>query len=138
MYVKPEKFKWKVREVELLGVVIGPEETKMEEDKMKGVLEWLTPKCIKNVQKFLELANYYHQFIKDFVFIARPLYDMVKKDQKWEWTERQKKAFKESKERFTKKLVLAALDLDKKIRMEVNVSDYTIEEVLSMECKDGK
>ena len=39
---------------------------------------------------------------------------MVKKDQKWEQTERQKKAFKELKERFTRELVLAALDLDKK------------------------
>ena len=49
---------------------------------------------------------------------------MVKKNQKWEWTERQEKAFGELKERFTKELVLAALDLDKKMRMEVDVSDY--------------
>jgi len=39
---------------------------------------------------------------------------MVNKDQKWEWTERQKEVFKELKERFIKELVLAALDLDKK------------------------
>ena len=43
-----------------LGVVIGPEEIKMEEEKMKGVLDWLTPKCVKDIQKFLGLANYYH------------------------------------------------------------------------------
>ena len=42
------------------------------------------------------------------------------------------------KERFTKGLVLAALDLDKKMRIEVDASDYTIEGVLSMECKDEK
>ena len=82
LYVKPEKYKWKVREVGFLGVVIGPEGIKMEEEKVKGVLDWLTPKCIKNVQKFLELANYYHQFIKGFAFITRPLHDLVKKDQK--------------------------------------------------------
>ena len=39
LYVKPEKCKWKVREVEFLGVVIGPEGIKMEEGKVKGVLE---------------------------------------------------------------------------------------------------
>ena len=39
LYVKPEKCKWKVREVGFLGVVIGPEEIKMEEEKVKGVLE---------------------------------------------------------------------------------------------------
>ena len=41
------------------------------------------------------------------------------------------------KEQFIKELVLAALDLDKKIRIEVNVSDYTMGRVLSMECEDG-
>ena len=39
LYVKPEKCKWKVREVEFLGVIIGPEGIKMEEGKVKGVLE---------------------------------------------------------------------------------------------------
>ena len=59
LYVKLEKYRQKVREVGFLGVVIGPEEIKMEEEKVKGVLEWLTPKCVKDMQKFLGLANYY-------------------------------------------------------------------------------
>ena len=63
---------------------------------------------------------------------------MVKKDKKWDWTERQEKAFKELKERFTKKLVLAAPDIDKKMRMEVDASDYATWGVLSMEGEDGK
>ena len=71
LYVKLEKYKQKVREVEFLEVVIKPEGIKMEEKKVKGILNWLTPNCVKNMQKFLELANYYHQFIKDFVSIAR-------------------------------------------------------------------
>ena len=83
LYVKLEKCKWKVWEVGFLGVVIRPEGIKMEKEKVKGVLDWLIPKCVKNVQKFLGLVNYYHQFIKGFTFIARPLYDLVKKDQKW-------------------------------------------------------
>ena len=136
LYVKPEKCKWKVREVGFLGVVIGPEGIKMEEEKVKGVLEWPTPKCVKDVQKFLGLANYYCRFIEGFAAVARLLHDMVKKDKKWDWTERQEKTFKELKEQFTKKLVLAALDIDKKMRIEVNVLDYAMEEVLSMECKD--
>jgi len=62
---------------------------------------------------------------------------MVKKDKKWEWTERQEREFKELKERFTKELVLAALDIDKKKRMEMDVSDYATGGVLSMECEDN-
>ena len=80
LYMKPEKYKWKVKEVEFLGVVIGPKGIKMEEGKVKEILEWPTLKCVKDIQKFLGLANYYHQFIKDFASIARPLHDIVKKN----------------------------------------------------------
>ena len=97
LYVKPEKCKWKVREVGFLGVVIGPDRIKMKEEKVKGVLDWPIPKCVKDVQKFLGLVNYYCQFIEGFVSIARLLYDLVKKNQKWNWTEKQKEVFRELK-----------------------------------------
>ena len=42
-----------------LGVVIGLESIKIEQVKVKGVLDWLTLKKVKNIQKFLRLANYY-------------------------------------------------------------------------------
>jgi len=59
LYMKPEKCKWKVRKMGFLEVVIGPEEIKMEEEKVKEVLDWLTSKRVKDIQKFLGLANYY-------------------------------------------------------------------------------
>jgi len=137
LYVKLEKCKWKVKEVEFLGVVIGPEGIKIEKEKVKGVLEWLMPKYVKDVQKFLGLANYYRWFIEGFATVARPLHDLIKKDKKWEWTEREEKVFKELKERFTKEPVLAATDIDKRIRMKVDASDYATGGVLLMECEDG-
>ena len=94
------------------------------------------PKCVKDIQKFLGLANYYHQFIEGFATVARPLHNLVKKDKKREWTDREEKVFKELKERFTKELVLAAPDINKKMRMEVDTLDYATGGVLSMECKD--
>jgi len=59
LYVKPKKYRWKVKEVGFLGVVIGSEGIKMEEEKVRGVLDWPIPKCVKDIQKFLGLANYY-------------------------------------------------------------------------------
>ena len=70
--------------------------------------------------------------------IARPLHNIVKKDQKWDWTKKQEEVFRELKEQFTKEPVLAAPDLDKKMRMEVDASDYATEGILSMECEDGR
>ena len=51
--------------------------------------------------------------------------------------EKQEKAFRELKERFTKELVLAVPDLDKKMRMKVDMSEYATGRVLSMESEGG-
>ena len=83
LFVKPEKCKWKVREVEFLGVVISPKGVEIQKKKMEGVLNWLAPRNVKEVQKFLGLANYYRRFIKDFARIAAPLHMLVRKEQKW-------------------------------------------------------
>ena len=80
LYMKLEKCKWKMKEVGFLGVVIEPKGIKMEEEKMKDVLDWPIPRKVKNIQKFLRLANYYFQFIKGFATIARPLHNLVKKE----------------------------------------------------------
>jgi len=38
LFVKPKKCKWKVREVEFLGVVIGPKGVEIQKEKVKEVL----------------------------------------------------------------------------------------------------
>ena len=82
LFVKPEKCKWKVREVEFLGVVISPKGVEMQKEKVEGVLNWPAPRNIKEVQKFLGLTNYYRRFIKNFARIAAPLHVLVRKEQK--------------------------------------------------------
>jgi len=82
LFVKPKKCKWKVREVEFLGVVISPRGVEIQKEKVEGVLNWLVPQNVKEVQKFLDLANYYRRFIKDFARLAAPLHVLVRKEQK--------------------------------------------------------
>jgi len=79
--VKPEKYVWKVRKIGFLGVIMG-EGFQMEKEKVEGVRNWPTLQCVKDVQKFLGLANYYWQFVKDFAKIAKPLHQLVRKDEK--------------------------------------------------------
>jgi len=136
LYVKPEKYKWKVREVDFLEVVIGLEGIKMEKEKVKAVLDWPVSKTVKDIQKFLGLANYYKTFVKDFAKIVRLLHKLTRKKQKWKWKIRQEKLFEMLKKWFTMESILVALNLDRKMRMEVDILDYVIEEVLLMECNN--
>ena len=63
---------------------------------------------------------------------------MTRKENKWSWGERQRKAFEELKEKFTTEPVLVTPDLDKEMRVEADASDFATGGVLSMKCEDEK
>jgi len=138
LFVKPEKCKWKVREVEFLGVVIGPKGVEIQKEKVEGVLSWLAPRNVKKVQKFLDLANLYRRFIKNFTRIAALLYMLVRKEQKWRWEKEQEEVFEKLKVVFTTEPILVILDINREMRVEADASDYATGGVLSTKCKDGK
>ena len=66
LYVKPEKYIQKVRKIGFLEIVIGSNGIEIEKEKVDRVLSWLELKNVKDIRKFLGLANYYRRFIKDF------------------------------------------------------------------------
>ena len=66
LYIKPEKYAWKVRKIGFLGVVIEFNGIEIEREKIDRVLSWPELKNVKDIRKFLDLANYYRRFIKDF------------------------------------------------------------------------
>ena len=87
LYVRPEKCVWKIWKVGFLGVVIEPNGIEMEKEKVERVLSWPTLENVKDIKKFLGLANYYRRFIKDFAKVARPMNMLTRKDVKWWWGE---------------------------------------------------
>jgi len=138
LFIKPEKCRWKVREVEFLGVVIGPGGVRMQKEKVDSVLSWPTSRSAKDIQKFMGLTNYYRRFIQDFSRVEKLLNMLVRKDRKWEWGAEQQGAFKELKRRFTIEPVLAVPDRDQEMRVEVNTLDYVMGGMLSVKGEDGK
>ena len=65
-----------------MDIVIGPYRVEMQKENVNGILSWPAPKNVKEVQKFLELANYYRWFIKNFARIAALLHQLVRKEKK--------------------------------------------------------
>ena len=76
--------------------------------------------------------------MKDFAKIAKPLHEMMRKETKWSWGERQQKVFEELKEKFTIEPVLVTPDLDREMRVEADASDFAMGGVLLMKCKDER
>jgi len=68
--------------------VIGSQKVEIQKEKVDGVLSWLVSKNVKEIQKFLGLANYYRQFIKDFARIIALLHQLVRKEEQVEMEER--------------------------------------------------
>ena len=56
---KQSKCDFNMEEIPILGVVVGKEQVKMEQEKIKAVNEWKTPTRIKDIESFLRFANFY-------------------------------------------------------------------------------
>jgi len=81
--ISPEKCVWKTEEVEFLGYVIGRNGIRMDQAKVEAMRSWQQPTSLTETQSFLEFANFYQRFIKDYSRIARPLTELTKKTRKW-------------------------------------------------------
>ena len=118
LFVKPEKCTFRATEVDFLSMIVGCDGIKMDQTKVKAILDWPEPKNVKGVRSFLGLANFYRRFIKDCACVARPLHDLTKKEEPFRWEQSQQHAFDMLKEHFTTAPVLTFPDLDCKFRLE--------------------
>ena len=136
LFVKPEKCMFHATEVDFLSMIVRHDGIKMDQEKVKAILEWPEPKTVKGVRSFLGLANLYPRFIKDYAKVARPLHDLMKKENPFRWEEPHQVAFDMLKLHFTTVSVLAFPDIDCVFCLKSNTSDYTTGAVLSIE-KEG-
>ena len=136
LFCKPEKCKFRQSTVEYLGLLISQGNVSMDPAKVAAVVDWPTPKKLKDVQAFIGFANFYRRFIRDFSHIVRPLTNLAKKDSKWVWGPDQQHAFDELKRQFTTAPILAMPDLDRPFTIECDASDFATGAVLSQKGKD--
>jgi len=73
LYFKQSKYDFKMEEILILGVIVGKEQVKIEQEKIKAVKEWKMLTKVKDMKSFLGFANFYRRFIQNFSYIARPL-----------------------------------------------------------------
>ncbi|XP_040947680.1 uncharacterized protein [Gossypium hirsutum] len=76
------------------GFIVSAQGIHVDEDKVKAIREWPTPKSITEVRSFDGLASFYKRFVKDFSTIAAPLTEIIKKSVGFKWEKFRKRLFK--------------------------------------------
>ena len=105
--------------------------------KAKGIRGWPTPTTVKQTQGFLGFGNFYWWFIWNFSKLVKPLNDLLKKDQTFEWTDNCQEAFEELKKRFNEEPVLMMPDQSQLFQIETDASKYATGAVLTQLYSNG-
>ena len=137
LFLQHDKCNFETTTIEYLGLVISEGDIRMDPVKVVGVTEWPVPTCRREVQSFLEFANFYCCFIENFSHHAKPLFKLTKKDHKWSWGEDEQQAFDKIKCHVTSSPILHFTNDSKPFCVEADSSNFTTGAVLSQQSSDN-
>lgn len=72
LFVKLKKCEFGKSELEYLGHIISGERVKVDQAKIKAMLDWPAQTTITELRGFLGLTGYYRKFVKDYDMIHSP------------------------------------------------------------------
>jgi len=114
----------------VLGHIVSSTGIEVDKFKIELIANLPTPKSVKDVRPFLGHAGFYRRFIKDFGVISKPLSNLLRKDNIFEWTERCEKALVKLKNLLTFAPVIQPLDWSLPFEIMCDDSDYAMGAVL--------
>ena len=142
LFADIDKSEFDQKEVKYLGMIIGVGGLKMDPAKIKTIVDWSTPKTVKEVLSFLGFANFYRRFIEGFSKLALPLTELTKtkgQDKKavFKWDNACQQAFDKLKRKFASYPIIQHFDPDKQTWLEVDSSDYVVGGAMSQLGSDN-
>ena len=137
MRLKPSKCEFHQTETEYLGFIVSKEGIKVDPINTKAIRTWKAPTKKKEIQSFLGFCNFYWRFIEGFSKVAKPLYKLTEKDQKWEFGTKQQEAFDKLIHKLTHAAILAHYDPKKPITIKTDASKYVTARIISQTGDDG-
>lgn len=133
-FVKLSKYAFGQQELEYLGHIVTPQGVKVDQTKIKVMLNWPRPTNISKLWGFLGLKGYYRKFVRDYGNIARPLTNLLKKGP-FAWTEEAETAFQVLKQAMTSTPTLAMPNFHEPFVIETDASGDGIGVVLTQQGK---
>jgi hypothetical protein len=105
----------------------------VDPSKVKEVLDWKQPTSVSEVRSFLGLAGYYRRFIPNFSKIEKPITELLKKGNKYVWSDACDETFRNLKNLLTTSPVLAQPDITKPFDFYCDASGTSLRGILMQE-----
>ena len=140
--LSPKKCHIAYQSLTLLGQKVSRLGITTQKEKIETIVSLKEPKKIKDLQTFLGMVNYFSNYIPFHTWIVKPLYNLLRKGQAWEWTEAQQEAFELCKKCLTMAPILAYPIENIGYRLYSDASDLGIgailQQVQPIQVKDLK
>jgi hypothetical protein len=138
LYAKHEKCEFHSTSMEYLGYLLFLDGLTMSNETVQAIVDWPEPQKVKDIQSFLRFANFYCQFIYNYLDIVVLLIQLTCKDAPWNFSDECWKSFETLKKAFTTAPILMHWMLNIPLIMEMDTLDYAITGILSIVCPDSE
>ncbi len=141
LYLKFNKCSFHVFHVNFLDFRMSFDEIAMQTNKIVVVKKWSKFKTHKNVQAFIDFANFYKHFVHAFFKINAELFSLLKKNDKSKFKIKfvmileAKEFMKSIKKIFINASMLRHFELDDESMMKIDAFDFVIVDIFSQLVK---
>ena len=134
----PEKCKFYQPEVKYLGRIINKNGNKMDSSAVEAILNMPSPVSRQELQSFLGYMSYVRRHVPDLSRVTPVLSALLKKDVRFEWTDKHEKAFQQCKKLAGNMATLAHFDESKELVLTTDASPVGIGACLSHRIIENK
>ena len=137
LQIKPEKCKFALTEINLLGYVLNSQGLRANPEKTSAIYNMPPPRTVKQVRSFLGMTGYYRQCIQGYANLAQPLTELTKKHRRFHWSPECQHSFECLKRALVSDQVVRYPRVDLPYKLYTDASDLCVGAILCQTHEDG-
>lgn len=131
LVVRLDKCEFNKFEIKYLGDILTKDGVKIDPEKVNQVMQMAEPRNISEIQSFMGTCNCFRRFVPNFTTVIKPINMLLRKDQRFEWSNECQESFENIKRLISNAPVLSYPDNNKQYFVDIDSSDYAISATLS-------